>query len=46
MEQKYETTEIWYPYHGCREMIEIPYDPQKELSSRSEDSKLVVAVKE
>ena len=45
MEQKYETTEIWYPYNGGGEMEEIPYDRQKELPHDIEDSKLVAVIK-
>ena len=41
MEQEYETTEAWYPWHGGGEMIEIgtPYSKQTETPLCTEDAK-------
>ena len=46
MEQEYETTEVWYPYHGGGEMRESLYKGLKEPSNCAENSKLVATVKE
>ena len=45
MEQNRETTEVWYPYNGGGEMIEI-YDPQTGMPLSTKDSKLVTTLKD
>lgn len=46
MEREYETTEVWYPWHGGGEMIERCYDRQTGMPLCTEESKLVAVTKE